>query len=684
MRASILSCRIPVGAGHPVERLDRAEDQNLMKPMRSILSVAFQCWLAIILLATNQQDVALAEAAEDEKAQTIVHMLDYVGVDYPESVQNGQVIKPEEYAEQRNFAAQALTLLGQLPPVSEQATLLQQARELVAHIEAKASGSEISALANQLLTGVIQAWKLSVVPRQPPDLPQGEKLFAQHCVGCHGSQGRGDGPLAKGMDPTPRNFHDDVRMRQRSLYGLYNTITLGVRGTSMRAFGDLSETDRWALAFFTASLRADPAVVTKGESLWRQGEGKSAFQSMRALVTTAPGQQAPTGSPIDAVRAYLTQQPHELRGTAQEPLAFSRTKIEEVSWAYTHGDRETARQLAIAAYLEGFELMESALNNIDAPLRAETEREMMALRTAIDEGWPSEAVTAQTMKIKVLLDRATDRLAEGSLSPNATFVSSLVILLREGLESILIVSTIVAFVVKTGRRNALPYIHLGWIGAIALGAMTWGLARYLLGISGINRELTEGITALLAAAMLLYVGWWLHSRSNAQAWTRYIREQINTALATRTLWAMAGISFLVVYRELFEVILFYETLWSQAGAVGHEAVLWGIAAAVVLLVLTGSMILRYSVRLPIGPFFTVASSLLAVMAVIFVGNGIAALQEAGVLDVTRIRFVSLPLLGIHPTVQTLVPQALILAIIAGGVWGNRAKTDSRTIGTPKR
>ncbi len=138
---------------------------------------------------------------------------------------------------------------------------------------------------------------------------------------------------------------------------------------------------------------------------------------------------------------------------------------------------------------------------------------------------------------------------------------------------------------------------------------------------------------------------------------------------------MAGLTFLVVYREFFEVILFYETLWSQAGAIGHSAVVSGVAVAVVLLVLIGGLILRYSIRLPIGPFFTVASSLLALMAVIFVGNGIAALQAAGVLNVTNVRFFSLPILGIHPTVQSLVPQALILALIAGGIWSNREKAD---------
>lgn len=647
-----------------------------MKPIRAFLLFLpnfLPWWLTMVLLAANPHGVAMAMSVDDERAQTIVHMLDYVGVDYPEFVQDGKVVNAEEYAEQYEFATQAAILLGKLPAVPEQPRLLQQARRLLARIEAKAPGHEISALADELRLDVIQAWKLSVAPQQPPDLQQGARLFAQYCTACHGTQGRGDGPLAKGMEPAPSDLHDEARMRKRSLYGLYNTITLGVRGTSMRAFTEFSEADRWALAFFAGGLRADSEVVAKGEALWRQGEGKTAFESLRALVTAVPGERSLADSSIDAVRVYLIQHPHVLQATIQGPLAFSRTKLDETAQAYAQGNRDGAQRLAIAAYLEGFEPIESALDNVDAPLRAETEREMAALRTAIGEGRPSEAVTEQTAKVKALLARADAALSSNSLSPNTAFVSSMLILLREGLEAILVVSAIVAFTVKTGRHDASPYIHAGWIGAVALGGITWVVARYALSLSGADRELTEGITALLAAAMLLYVGWWLHSRANAQAWNRFIREQINVALGKRTLWAMAGISFLVVYRELFEVILFYETLWSQAGAAGQGAVLWGIATAALLLVLIGGMILRYSVRLPIGPFFTVTSSLLALMAVVFVGNGVAALQEAGVLETTTVRFFSLPLLGIHPTAQSLVLQALTLLLITGGLWSTRSK-----------
>lgn len=630
-------------------------------------------WLMVLLLAVSLHGVSSAAPAGDESAQTIVHMLDYVGVDYPEFVQDGEVLDADEYAEQREFATQVITLLGQLPAVPSQPALLERARELLARIDAKAPGSEVSALSSEVRAGTIQAWNLQVVPRQAPDLAQGARLFAEHCASCHGPQGRGDGPLAEGMEPAPSDFHDEARMRQRSVYGLYNTIALGVGGTPMRAFGELSESERWILAFYSASLRADPEQVARGEALWKKGEGRAVFDSLGALVTGAPGEQAEAASALDDVRAYLTRQPRALQALAPAPLDFSRATLDEAQQTYERGDREGARRLAIAAYLEGFELVESALNNVDAPLRTEIEREMMALRATIGDGRPVEEVAAQVAGVKALIDRADDALSGGSLSPTAAFVSSLLILLREGLEAILVLSAIIAFVVKTGRRDALPYIHAGWIVAVALGAATWAVARYALTISGANREITEGVTALLAAAMLLYVGWWLHSRSNAQAWNRFLREQVDTALSRRTLWAMAGVSFLAVYRELFEVILFYEALWAQAGAQGHNSVLWGIAAAALLLTLIGGAILRYSIRLPIGPFFAVTSGLLALLAVIFVGNGVAALQEAGVLDATMVRFVSVPLLGIYPTAQGLGSQALTLLVIVAGLWFNRSR-----------
>lgn len=606
-----------------------------------------------------------------EKAQTVVHMLDYVSVDYPEFVQDGKVLDQAEYDEQKEFAAQSIALIGQLPAAPDKAGVEAKARELLAKIEARAPGAEVSAVANTVRADVIRIYRLAVAPRQAPDPARARALFAANCAACHGAQGRGDGPLAKGMEPAPSDFHDEPRMKMRSIYGLYNTIALGVGGTPMRGFAELSEADRWALAFFAADLRASGDAVTKGETLWKQGKGKAELASLRALVTMAPGEAVAHGADLDAVRAYLTRNPSAVQAAAPAPLDFTRARLDEAVLAMRRGDRDAARQAAITAYLEGFELVEASLDNVDAALRTETENEMMALRAIIADGKPAEEAAAQVAKIKALLDSADERLGAGNLSPATAFVSSLLILLREGLEAILVLAAIGAFVVKTGRRDAMPYVHAGWIGAVVLGVLTWAVANYMINISGANRELTEGITALVAAAMLLYVGYWLHSKSYAQAWQAFIREQVTAALGRRTLWAMAGVSFLAVYRELFEIILFYQTLWVQAGPEGHKAVLGGIAAAAVLLAVIGGALLKYSVKLPIGPFFGVTSALLALMAVVFTGNGIAALQEAGVIESVRVAFFTVPLLGIYPTAQGLGMQALAIVLIALGVAVSR-------------
>lgn len=612
------------------------------------------------------------EVSPQERGATIVHLLDYVSVDYPEFVKDGTVLDEAEYKEQLEFVTQAIASIEQMPQNPARAPLLEQARRLLAQVQAKAPGAAVSAAANQLKLDVIAAYRLTVAPRAAPNLAAAATLFAAQCAACHGASGRGDGAAGKGLDPAPSNFHDADRMQVRSLYGLYNTVTLGVTGTGMRAYKELSDEQRWMLTFYLATLRQPPALLEQGEATWTQGAGKKAFAGLKDLVGASPAEVLSAhGSEAVVVQAWLTANPQALSSAAPHPLAFARDKLDESVQRYARGEREAARQAAIAAYLEGFELVESSLDNVDAPLRVAIEREMMALRAAIGSGQPGDAVGTQVNRIKALLDSAQDKLSGEGLSPATAFFSSLLILLREGLEAILVLAAIIAFVRKSGRQEAMKWIHAGWIGAVALGVATWFVAAHVIAISGANRELTEGITALIAAAMLLYVGWWLHSKSYAQAWQHFIRDQVNTALGKGTVWAMAAVSFLAVYRELFEIVLFYQALWLQAGEPGRQAVLGGIGVAAVLLALLAWLILKYSVRLPIGPFFAVTAGLLALLAVVFAGHGVAALQEAGVLDASPVRFVAIPLLGVFPTLQGLATQLVALALVVLGVWTTR-------------
>ena len=626
----------------------------------------------LLLAAAGLALPATAAGANDDKANTVIHMLDYISVDYPETVENGKVKDEAEYKEQREFAGQVAALLQQLSTIAATDALLGKARTLLARIDAKAPGTEISTAARGLSADVIQAYGVAVAPRAAPDLARAATLFQAQCAACHGAQGKGDGPAAKGLDPAPSNFHDDARMNKRSIYGLYNTVSLGVAGTSMRGFTELSEGDRWALAFFAAGLRTPPAKVQEGEALWRKGVGKSELGTFRALVTSTPlDVSGTTASQLEAARAYLTAKPQAIAAAGPDPLSLARARLRDAAAAYRAGDRAGARQAAITAYLEGFELVEAGLDNVDSQLRRRTEEAMMAMRADIDAGKPVEAFEQRVQEVLVLLDDAQAKLGADEMSPAAAFTSSLLILLREGLEAILVLAAIIAFVRKTGRRDALKYVHIGWIAAAVLGVATWFAASRVIQVTGASREVTEGIAALLAAGMLLYVGLWLHNRSHAQAWQSFIREQVTDALGKRTLWAMAAISFLAIYRELFEVILFYETLWAQAGDARHEAVLAGIVTGVVLLTALAWVILKYSVRLPIGLFFSATSWLLVVMAVVFVGHGVAALQEAGWFVATPVSFISVPLLGIHPNAQGLLAQGAALALTAALVLAGR-------------
>src|SRR5262245_42317898 len=196
-------------------------------------------FLFIVLL-----DIGGSAAAQD--AQTILHLLDYIGVDYPEAVENGKVKNEDEYKEMLEFTAQVAQRIAGLPENPAKTGLTSAARGLEKLVRDKAAPPAVAEASRILRLALVSAYKLRIAPRGAPPLGAAPALYARYCAGCHGAQGRGDGPAGKGLEPAPSSFHDHERLAQRSVYGLYNTISLGVEGTSMVAFTQLSEDQRWA------------------------------------------------------------------------------------------------------------------------------------------------------------------------------------------------------------------------------------------------------------------------------------------------------------------------------------------------------------------------------------------------------------------------------------------------------
>jgi high-affinity iron transporter len=373
------------------------------------------------------------------------------------------------------------------------------------------------------------------------------------------------------------------------------------------------------------------------------------------------------------VLAYLRSEPAALATGRESPIDFSARVLAESLDAYRRGDAAQAHQLAVTSYLDGFELVEAPLDGVDRGLRTRVEGAMLRYRTLIQSRAPKETVETEARAILSLLETARQRLDAARLSPATTFTSALVILLREGLEAVLVLAALIAMLIKSGRREALRYVHAGWIAALGLGGLTWLAASYVVTVSGASREVTEGVTALVAAAMLLYVGFWMHRHAHAARWKAYLETRVESALSGRTLWALAAVSFVAVYREAFETVLFYQALWIEAGPEGRVAVGAGFVAAVVGLVLLAWLMLKLGLRLPVGWFFGVGSALMAVLAVVLAGKGIAALQHAGKVPVGALDLPAIPSLGVYPTWQGVVTQLALTLLIVGAFAYSRRR-----------
>jgi high-affinity iron transporter len=629
--------------------------------------------LALLLLVVGLTATP-ARAAEPDPFAPILHALDYLGVDYPGAVKDGRVLDPGEYDEQLEFATSVRAMIAGLPARPERAALEATATGLVASIRDKRPAEEIVAITSDLRRRLIDIYDVRVAPRRAPDLGAAAADYAVRCAACHGAAGRGDGPAAKGLEPPPADLTNAARMGGHSVFDLYNTITLGIKGTAMTGFAPLSEAQRWALAFYVSTLATPDAERERGAALWRRGVGKTELGDLRALVMATPRELAARAGPDGAaVLAYLRSEPGAVGAGREAPIDLSARVLGESLEAYRQGDAARAHQLAVTSYLEGFELAEAPLSAVDNGLKTRVEAEMLRYRTLIQSRAPREEVEAQARTIRSLLDTARQRLDAARLSPVTTFTSSFVILLREGLEAILVVAAVIAMLIKSGRRAALRYVHAGWIAALGLGAVTWLLASYVVTVSGASREVTEGVTALAAAATLLYVGFWMHRHAHAARWKAFLEGRVQAALSGRTLWALASISFLAVYREAFETVLFYQALWIEAGPGGRVAVGAGLVVALVGLVLLAWLILKVGMHLPVGWFFGVGSALMAVLAVVLAGKGIAALQHAGKLPVGPLDLPSIPSLGVYPTWQGVLTQVVLVVVILGALTYSRRR-----------
>ena len=625
------------------------------------------CAFAVLLAA---QPVRAASAAAE--VQTSWRLLDYIAVDYPGAVSAGRVVNASEYQEMTEFSASVATRLAALPARPALPGLLVEADALKIAIAAKAAPDDIAARARRIGSGLLAAYPVPLAPGGIPDLARGEALYAESCASCHGGKGEGPSGAFARLDPAPIAFADRPRARERSPFGLYQVISQGLEGTAMQSFAALPEEDRWALAFHAGTLAYRD--VTRGERIWRdEAAVRRLIPDMAALAALTPAdlERRIGGDKATAVIAYLRANPAAVDPKRPGSLQVARDRLQQSFDAYVGGDRNRANDLALSAYLDGFEPVEAVLATRDGALMGRVEQAMAGFRTAIARGEPESALRERLDSIGRLLDEAEAALAPEAESSVSTFLGAFAILLREGLEALLVVIAMIAFLRKADRAEALPYVHGGWVAALVAGAVTWAIATYAIGISGASRELTEGFGSLLAAVILLSVGIWMHGKSQAEEWRRYIAEKMQGALSRGSAWFLFGLAFIVVYREVFETILFFAALWT---ADNGATILAGALTGVAVLAVIAWAMLRYSQKLPITQFFAYSAILIAILAVILAGKGVGALQEAGLIPVTPLVGVPrISMIGLFPTAEAIGAQLAALATVFFGFRASRPR-----------
>ncbi|MGE5803342.1 MAG: FTR1 family protein [Gemmatimonadota bacterium] len=561
-----------------------------------------------MLTACLAQPLAGQAADSLASARRVVAAVSLAAKEYALGVTpaGGQIVQPEEVDEAKLFIQQAQFDVASLP-VDVRVMAGHALTRLAGMLERLVPPDSVRLTVDALVTRITEAAGgpklIEQLPTGSPSLERGAVVFRERCAECHGQSGRGDGPKAHQLKgPPPANLADPQTMGGTTLLEVFRRIAIGVPGTAMPEFAD------------DIPLEDRWAVAAYVSAMQYGGSAAAAtFAAVRRQVDSALAQR----SDKIAFDAYLT---------------FEQVETEV-----------RAKNAGIASDLE----------TTFGWLRSRVARADDAERHAIRE------------RLLAGLERA-ERVVADRPSPMSLFVASFVLMLREGFEAILIVAALMTFLAKAGASERRRDVARGAWLAVGASVLTWILVELLFQITPGQREAIEGFTMVLATAVLFYVSYWLLSKIETAKWTAFVRGKMQSALSSGSGMALTAVAFLAVYREGFETILFYKALFLSAGS-SNVPVIGGIAVGAVGLVAVYYLINQLGLRVAMKPFFAVTGVMLYYMAFVFAGKGIAELQGAGLVPLTVIeRAPRVPMLGIYPTVESLLVQGLlvVLAVVA--------------------
>jgi high-affinity iron transporter len=560
---------------------------------------------------------AVALPAQENPAKRLSSIVGVAVEEYAKAIdEQGNLISKDEFDETYGFLADAKQVATRLNGYDAPATraILDS---LITAVSTRKRPTVVRQF-YQLFAASLGTAGAMDLPKGPLDTAEGHGLYVKNCASCHGMAGDGAGALARTLSTPPPAIGVKTQTPELTPTLAYNVISVGVRGTAMPPLGGvLTPQQRWNVINYIYSLRGAKMVLPVARADATAIPGDTASPVILSLLDSAldfavKGKTAEAGD--RAFDAYIAFEPLETSARAKKPGLVA----------------------TMEAYFADFK---GAVKRNDMPSAKKS-------RDAIADALPS----------------IIDLTQQPSTSWEA-FFQSLLIILREGFEAILVVGAVVAFLLKMGHRERLRSIWIGLGLGLVASLATAVVLKTLLAAMPASREIVEATTMLIAVVVLFSVSYWLISKVEAAKWQKFIREKVTLALEHGGGKALALVAFLAVYREGAETALFYQALFNEGPNVGLPIAL-GIIVGFAALAVIFTLFYRYGVRIPMRPFFTVTSVLLYYMAFVFMGKGIRELQEGNIIPITVIpRAPHVEAMGLYPSVETLTAQGILVLLL---------------------
>ena len=349
---------------------------------------------------------------------------------------------------------------------------------------------------------------------------------------------------------------------------------------------------------------------------------------------------------------------------------------------YFMKDSDRAKERVNNAYFGFYEkhgVERAVMSYISGKRGTDTEYQFAKIKRLMTDGAPNKTVRAEIDVLLKMLHEDANELDGKKESGWSILLASFIIIFREGLEAILVIAAISAYLVRSGNLPMVKVVYMSSLFAIFASVLAAIALHSIFDISGANQEMIEGVAMLLATVVLFFVSNWMFSKAEAKAWKNYVEGKVQTAVSSGSRFALGFATFLAVFREGAETILFYQAMLAEAK--DHMDMVWyGLAVGCIVLAIIFMLIRFGTMKLPIRPFFIGTSTLMYIMAIAFAGGGVKELQEADIIPVTPVDFVhSIDILGIYPTIETLIPQIFMILVVIISVVYLKAKHNKQNV-----